>query len=69
MQRIEPYLDDIKSFFGKIMGDEKDDEESNSITEPFLNQFNFNETCLLLTLIFVVVFMYKKEIMNMLNLK
>ena len=37
--------------------------------EGFLNQFDFNQTCLLITLIFVIIFMYKKEIMDMLNLK
>ena len=37
--------------------------------EGFLNQFDFNQTCLLITLIFVIIFMYKKEIMAMLNLK
>lgn len=64
MQQIEPYIDDIKLFYRKIMGKEEDKKK-----EGFLNQFDFNETCLLLTLVFVVIFMYKKEIMNMLNLK
>lgn len=59
MQRIEPYLDELKKIINKLAGNK----------EGFLNQFDFNETCLLLTLVFVVIFMYKKEIMNMLNLK
>ena len=42
---------------------------NNKIEEGFLNNFDFNQTCLLITLIFVIIFMYKKEIMKMLNLK
>ena len=37
--------------------------------EGFLNNLDFNQTCLLITLLFVIIFMYKKEIMKMLNLK
>ena len=46
-----------------------DNNNNNKIEEGFLNNFDFNQTCLLITLIFVIVFMYKKEIMKMLNLK
>ena len=53
----------LKNIGNRIQG--KDEKK----TEGFLNQFDFNQTCLLITLIFVVIFMYKKEIMNMLNLK
>ena len=65
---IDPFIEEIKILVQnvqKVMGKEEDDEKK----EGFLNQFDFNESCLLLTLVFVVTFMYKKEIMNMLNLK
>jgi hypothetical protein len=68
---IDPFIEEIKILVQnvqKVMGggsEEEDDEKK----EGFLNQFDFNESCLLLTLVFVVTFMYKKEIMNMLNLK
>lgn len=65
MKFAQPIIDEIETIINKLVGN----EEENNNTEPFLNQFDFNQTCLLLTIIFVIVFMYKKEIMNMLNLK
>lgn len=70
MQQIEPYIEEIKILVERVMGGRNNNNNNNNnIKEPFLNQFHFNETCLLLTLVFVIIFMYKKEIMNMLNLK
>ena len=66
MDFMQPVIAQIETIINRFVGNE---EENNNNTEPFLNQFNFNETCLLLTIIFVIVFMYKKEIMNMFNLK
>ena len=39
----------------------KDEEE----IEPFKNMFNINRTCMFLIIIYVFLFLYKKEVMNM----
>tara|TARA_Y100000389_G_C17088484_1_gene330133 strand:+ start:280 stop:477 length:198 start_codon:yes stop_codon:yes gene_type:complete len=65
-------MENISNFFEglvKKFTEDGETEKTESTTEGFLNQFDFNQTCLLLTLLFVIIFMYKKEIMKMLNLK
>ena len=32
--------------------------------EGFTNQFHFNDTCLLITILFICAFVYKKELMK-----
>ncbi len=61
LEKVEEYFEKLTEKVNEIFNEDK--------KEGFLNQFDFNQTCLLITLIFVVVFMYKKEIMKMLNLK
>ena len=41
----------------------------NSGSEPqgFTNQFELNQTCMVLIVVFVLLFMYKKEVMAMVN--
>lgn len=60
-------INTIKDLASKIpiLGEEITEEKK----EGFLNNLDFNQTCLLITLLFVIIFMYKKEIMKMLNLK
>lgn len=60
-------IDKITDIVSKlpIIGEEINKEKK----EGFLNNLDFNQTCLLITLLFVIIFMYKKEIMKMLNLK
>lgn len=41
--------------------EDKDEEE----IEPFTNMFNINRTCMFLIIIYVFLFLYKKEVMNM----
>jgi len=35
--------------------------------EQFTNSFEFNNSCLLLTIIFILLFIYKKEVMKFFN--
>ena len=35
--------------------------------EPFTNQFHLNETCMVLIVVYILLFMYKKEVMAMVN--
>ena len=35
--------------------------------EPFTNSFEFNQTCLLLTILFLFLFVYKKEVIKFFN--
>ena len=35
--------------------------------EPFVNNFELNQTCMVLIVVFVLLFMYKKEVMAMVN--
>tara|TARA_Y100000996_G_scaffold415403_1_gene409873 strand:- start:3508 stop:3753 length:246 start_codon:yes stop_codon:yes gene_type:complete len=42
-------------------------EEHESTNEGFRNQFHFNDTCLLITIIFLFAFIYKKELMKCLK--
>ena len=41
--------------------EDKDEEE----IEPFTNMFNINRTCMFLIIFYVFLFLYKKEVMNM----
>ena len=41
--------------------EDKDEEE----IEPFTNMFNINRTCMFLIILYVFLFLYKKEVMNM----
>ena len=41
--------------------EDKDEEE----IEPFTNMFNINRTCMFLIILYVFLFVYKKEVMNM----
>jgi len=45
----------------------KDMKESIEVKEPFTNSFEFNQTCLLLTIIFLFLFVYKKEVIKFFN--
>jgi len=35
--------------------------------EQFTNSFEFNNSCLLITIIFILLFIYKKEVMKFFN--
>ena len=35
--------------------------------EGFVNDFELNQTCMILIVVFVLLFMYKKEVMAMVN--
>ena len=39
--------------------------ESIKHTEPFTNEFHINNTCIVLIVIYSILFMYKEEIMKM----
>lgn len=54
-------LDDILSILKEAQ------EEHESKNEGFRNQFHFNDTCFLITIIFLFAFIYKKELMKCLK--
>ena len=41
--------------------------ENTKKTEGFVNNFELNQTCMVLIVVFVLLFMYKKEVMAMVN--
>jgi len=42
-------------------------EESIKSVEPFTNNLEFNNSCLLITILFLLLFIYKKEVMKFFN--
>ena len=58
-----------------MAGENKENDSLNEIVmqlkeatqEGFRNQFHFNDTCLLITIIFLFAFIYKKELMKCLK--
>ena len=41
--------------------------ENDDTNEGLSNMMDFNNTCMLLTMIFIVIFIYKKEFLQFLN--
>ena len=35
--------------------------------DPFTNQFHLNDTCMVLIVVYILLFMYKKEVIAMVN--
>jgi hypothetical protein len=42
-------------------------EESIKSVEPFTNNLEFNNSCLLITILFLLLFIYKKEVIKFFN--
>ena len=42
-------------------------EQEASLVQGFRNQFHYNDTCFLITIIFLFAFIYKKELMKCLK--
>ena len=56
-QPIQEVLTDINNALGLGGGG----------TEPFTNDFQLNQTCMFLIVLYVLLFLYKKEVMAMVN--
>ena len=53
---IKENMDKFLNEFQKMIG-----------LEGFTNQFHLNETCMVLIVVYILLFMYKKEVMAMVN--
>ena len=57
-------IDQITNMVTDIIEEINPQEDEEEI-EPFTNMFNINRTCMFLIIIYVFLFLYKKEVMNM----
>ena len=59
---IDQITNMVTDIIEEINPQEDKDEED---IEPFTNMFNINRTCMFLIILYVFLFLYKKEVMNM----
>ena len=58
---VKQQIDDIVSEVKEILGLEEKEREK------FTNDFQVNQTCMFLLVLYVFLFLYKKEVMAMVN--
>ena len=59
VEPVEPFINDFLKFF---TGGDKDKNP-----EGFVNNLQLNQTCMVLIVVYALLFMYKKEVMAMVN--